>query len=39
MAKVLIDVYRKRFINDLDTEVYYPVATVIQLLDQPPVPF
>jgi hypothetical protein len=39
MAKVLIDVYRKRFINDLDTEVYYPVATVIQLLEQPPVPF
>ena len=39
MAKVLIDVYRKKFINDLDTEVHYPVARVIQLLEQPPVPF
>jgi|TARA_R100001015_G_C4567929_1_gene126490 hypothetical protein len=33
-AKVLIDIYMKTFFNDLDSEVRYPVARVIQLLEK-----
>jgi len=39
MAKVLIDVFKKKFLNDLDEEIHYPVARVIQLIDKAPVPF
>mgnify|MGYP003115574129 CR=1 FL=1 len=37
--KVLIDVSKKKFVNDLDSEVHYPVARVIQLIKESPVPF
>ena len=39
-TKVLIDVYMKTFFNDIDSEVRYPVARAIQLLErQEDVPF
>jgi|TARA_R100000700_G_scaffold37892_1_gene48554 hypothetical protein len=38
-AKVLIDVFTKKFMNDLDSEIHYSVARVIQLVEKSPVPF
>ena len=38
-AKVLIDVTMKTFYNDLDSEVRYPVARTIQLIQSAEVPF
>ena len=38
-ATVLIDVSTKKFTNDLDSEISYPVARVIQLCNKAPVPF
>jgi hypothetical protein len=38
-AVVLIDVFMKRFINDLDSEISYPVCRAIQLQNKPEVPF
>jgi|TARA_Y100000361_G_scaffold117043_1_gene108088 hypothetical protein len=38
-AQVLIDVFIKKFINDLDSDVSYPVARVIQLQKSKDVPF
>ena len=38
-ARVLIDVSMKTFMNDLDSEIRYPIARTIQLIDPPPVPF
>tara|TARA_R110002020_G_scaffold28130_4_gene89904 strand:+ start:4813 stop:5289 length:477 start_codon:yes stop_codon:yes gene_type:complete len=38
-AKVLIDVTMKTFMNDLDSEIRYPVARAIQLIETASVPF
>ena len=38
-AVVLIDVFIKRFTNDLDSEISYSVGRVIQLQSEPKVPF
>ena len=38
-AVVLIDVFMKRFINDLDSEISYPVCRTIQLQKPAEVPF
>ena len=38
-AVVLIDVYMKKFVNDLDSEISYPVCRTIQLQNKPEVPF
>ena len=38
-AKVLIDVSMKTFMNDLDSEIRYPVARAIQLIETASVPF
>ena len=38
-AVVLIDVFMKRFINDLDSEIAYPVCRTIQLQKPAEVPF
>tara|TARA_R100001082_G_scaffold102811_1_gene73145 strand:- start:99 stop:575 length:477 start_codon:yes stop_codon:yes gene_type:complete len=38
-AKVLIDVFMKKFVSDIDDEVIYPVARTIQLVEGAPVPF
>ena len=38
-AVVLIDVVMKTFINDIDSEIRYPVARTIQLISPPSVPF
>jgi len=38
-AQVLIDVFQKSFVNDLDSDVHYSVARVIQLIKGAPVPF
>ena len=36
---VLIDVFKKKFVNDLDSEIHYPVARTIQFVKEAPVPF
>jgi len=36
---VLIDVFMKEFMNDLDSEIRYSVARTIQLIKEPSVPF
>ena len=38
-AKVLVDVFMKKFVNDFESEVYYPVGRVIQLFKSAEVPF
>jgi hypothetical protein len=38
-AVVLIDVFIKKFTNDLDSEISYSVGRVIQLQNKPEVPF
>ena len=38
-AEVLIDVFMKKFVSDIDDEVVYPVARTIQLVEGAPVPF
>jgi len=38
-AQVLIDVFQKSFVNNLDSEIHYSVARVIQLIKEAPVPF
>ena len=38
-AVVLVDVFIKKFTNDLDSEISYPVARLIQLENKAPVPF
>ena len=38
-AKVIIDVSMKSFFNDLDSEVFYPVARLIQFINKPGAPF
>ena len=35
-ATVLIDVFMKKFTNDLDSEISYPVARLIQLENKAP---
>jgi len=38
-ATVLIDVFMKKFVNDFESAVYYPVGRVIQLIKKAEVPF
>ena len=38
-ATVLIDVFKKKFVNDLDSEIHYPVARTIQFVKEAPIPF